>query len=57
MFCHGCVRRYQIAWLIAFKIAHATVAAWLAGDIEAAYVNAARFTYFWNRLNEIGETA
>jgi len=54
MFCHGCLRRYLIAWLIAFKIAQATVTAWLAGDIETAYVNAARFSYLWYRLTSIG---
>jgi hypothetical protein len=54
MFCHGCLRKYLIAWLIAFKIAQATVTAWLAGDIPTAYQNAARFSYFWYQLTSIG---
>lgn len=54
MFCHGCLRRYLFAWLIAFKVAQATVTAWLAGDIPTAYMNAFRFVQLYRGLNPWG---
>lgn len=55
MFCHGCLRRYVIGCLIAFRFAQATVTAWLAGNMSAAYLYAFRFVQFWNGLNPWGK--
>lgn len=51
MFCHGCLRRYLIGWLIAFRIAQATVTAWLTGDVPTAYKYALRFVQLYHGLN------